>query len=377
MELKDFKVKFGNIAVAVANKELDYMEKKERQELMNSLFSAYINDTYEKSTFFRNYLKKKKIDPKRISKPEDLKDIFLGKNTLAVISADDLLPDGYIQSFDNGLENKSYQLRIGKTFSSSGSTGRVAEVYYTKEDWDNSMAVIIRCMHHIPLKEWSRIFNGFHQGHVAGKVFEDAFNRAGALVKNRHFTSKEDTDSIKQIILNKSNALALPADTGKVSKGGDLKTLLSVDNENIIGKQIKVIITTGGPRPSYLIDQVHKRNELARVDFKTKFVDFAGCAEVLPTVAECEYNNGLHLIPGITYTEVINPKTMKHVKNNERGLLIYTGFKYGSRFIRYIVGDEATYVEEPCRCGRTTPKIKDIQRVIDIQRFEEGCGVWK
>ncbi len=377
MDLKDFKVRFGNVSLNVANKELDYMDKRKRLEIMNSLFSAYINDTYEKSVFFRNYLKKKKIDPKKVSKPEDMKDIFLGKNTLAVISADDLLPDSYIKSFDNGLDKEDYQFRIGKTFSSSGSTGRVAEVYYTKEDWDNTMAAIIRCVHHIPLKDWSRIFNGFNQGHVAGKVFEDAFNRAGSLVKNRHFISKDDNDSINQIIRDRSNALALPADSGKVSKGGDLKTLLTFDNDNAIGRQIRVIITTGGPRPDYLIEQIHKRNELAKVDFKTKFVDFAGCAEVLPTVAECEHNNGMHLIPGITYTEVINPKTMKHVKNNERGILIYTGFKYGSRFIRYIVGDEATFIDEPCRCGRTTPRIKDIHRVMDIQRFEEGCGVWK
>lgn len=377
MDLNGFKVNFGNVSVAVADKELDYMDKKAGKELMNSLFSAYINDTYEKSTFFRNYLKKKKIDPKKVLKPEDLQDIFLGKNTLDIITADDLLPDEYISNFDKGLDKLPYQFRIGKTFSSSGSTGRIAEVYYTKEDWDNSMAVIIRCMHHIPLKEWSRVFNGFHQGHVAGKVFEDALDRAGSLVKNRHFTSKDDSDSIQQIIRDRSNALALPADSGKVSKGGDLKTLLIFDNENVIGKQIKVIITTGGPRPSYLIEQVHKRNNLAKVNFKTKFVDLAGCAEVLPTVAECEHNDGMHLIPGITYVEVINPKTMKHVKNKERGLLIYTGFKYGSRFIRYIVGDEATFIDEPCKCGRTTPRIKDIQRVMDIQRFEEGCGVWK
>ncbi len=377
MDIKEFKVNFGSAEIRIGDKQLDYMDKKKRAELMNSFFSEYIKDTYERSTFFRNHLKKKRVDIRKITKPEDLKDILLGKNTLALISAEDLLPDDYIKGFDRGLEKVDYQSRIGKTFSSSGSTGRVAEVYYTKEDWDNSMAAIIRCMHHINIKEWSRVFNGFHQGHVAGKVFEDALNRAGALVKNRHFASKDDVDSVNQIIRDRSNALALPADSGKVSKGGDLKNLLSADTENVIGKQIRVIITTGGPRPSYLIEQMHKRNKLAGVDFKTKFVDFAGCAEVLPTVAECEHNSGLHLIPGITYTEVINPKTLKHVKNKERGLLIYTGFKYGSRFIRYIVGDEATFIDDPCKCGRTTPRIKDIQRVMDIQRFEEGCGVWK
>jgi len=267
--------------------------------------------------------------------------------------------------------------RIGKTFSSSGSTGRVAEVYYTQEDWENTLAVIRRGMRHIPLENYSRIWNGFHQGHVAGKVFEDAYNRAGSLVKNRHFNSKDDQDSLKQIVRDKSNCLCLPADSGKVSKGGDLKHMLLADKDNVIGKQIKTIITTGGPRSEALVAQVHQRNKLARVDFKTQFVDYAGCAEVLPTVAECEANDGMHFLEGITYVEVIHPETKKHVKNGERGILIYTAFKKGSRFIRYIVGDEATFVDEPCTCGRTTPRIKDLKRIMDIQRFEEGCGVWK
>ena len=377
MNIKEFKVKFGNVSLSPGDKELDYMDKNKRLELMNSLFSAYVQDTYEKSTFFRNHLKNKKIDPKKVFKPEDLKDVLLGKNTLALISADELLPDEYINNFDKGLDKLEFPLRIGKTFSSSGSTGRPAEVYYTSKDWDNTKAAIIRTMHHIPLKEWSRTFNGFHQGHVAGKIYEDAFNMGGSLVKNSHFTSTNDSDSINQIIKGKSNALCVPADSGKVSKGGDLKNMLVADIDNIIGKQIRVIITTGGPRQQYLIDQVHKRNELAGANFKTKFIDMAGCAEVLPTVSECEFNSGMHIMPGIINVEVINPKTLKHVKNGERGLLIYTGFKQGSRFIRYIVGDEATFIDEPCKCGRTTPRVKDLQRVIDIQRFEEGCGVWK
>ncbi len=377
MKKTSFKITFDGFSLDVADKKLDFMNPKERTKLMNKLFAAYVKDTYKKCSFFRKQLDAKKIDPKKVNCPEDLGDIFLGKNTLAMISADDLVPDIYIKSFNKGLGNFQDESKIGKTFSSSGSTGRVSEVYYTREDWDNTLSVINRAINHVPLSNYSRMFNGFHQGHVAGKVFEDAFNRAGSLVKNRHFASKEDIDSIKQIIRDKSNALSLPADTGKVSKGGDLKNLLIADKENVLGKQIKTIITTGGPRPNQLIEQLHQRNKLAGVNFRTKFVDYAGCAEVLPTSAECEENDGMHLLYGITYVEVINPQTKKHVKNGERGLLIYTGFKYGSRFIRYIVGDEATFIDEPCKCGRTTPRIKDLKRVMDIQRFEEGCGVWK
>lgn len=374
---KVFNVTFDGVSLDVADAALDTMDAVERKKKMNALFSAYIRDTYKESSFFKRQLDAKGIDPTKVTCPEDLGDIFLGKNTLNTISADDLLPDKYKDSFDTGLGEMDDPDRIGKTFSSSGSTGRAAEVYYTQEDWENTLAVIRRGMRHVSLEMYSRMWNGFHQGHVAGKVFEDAYNRAGSLVKNRHFNSKDDEDSLNQIARDKSNCLCLPADSGKVSKGGDLKHMLIADKENVIGKQIKTIITTGGPRSEALVAQVHQRNTLAGVDFKTQFVDYAGCAEVLPTVAECEANDGMHFLEGITYVEVIHPETKKHVKNGERGILIYTAFKKGSRFIRYIVGDEATFIDEPCSCGRTTPRIKDLKRIMDIQRFEEGCGVWK
>ncbi len=377
MQKKAFIVTFDGVSLDVADPALDTMDPEQRKQKMHALFAAYVRDTYQVCSFFKKALDSRGIDPQQVKEPADLKDLFLGKNTLATITADDLLPDAYKNGFDQGLAGMDDERRIGKTFSSSGSTGRVAEVYYLREDWDNTLAVINRGMHHVPLSDYSRMFNGFHQGHVAGKVFEDAFNRNGSLVKNRHFNSKNDQDSLRQIQRDQANALSVPADAGKVSKGGDLKHMLLADKDNILGKQMRTIVTTGGPRSETLIKQLHQRNQLAGVNFRTKFVDYAGCAEVLPTVAECEKNDGMHLLYGMTLVEVINPETKQHVKNGERGLLIYTAFKFGSRFIRYVVGDEATYVDEPCSCGRTTPRIKDIRRVMDIQRFEEGCGVWK
>ena len=36
-------------------------------------------------------------------------------------------------------------------------------------------------------------------------------------------------------------------------------------------------------------------------------------------------------------------------------------------------GDEAPFIDEPCECDRTTPRIKDIKRVKDLARLESGC----
>jgi hypothetical protein len=39
-----------------------------------------------------------------------------------------------------------------------------------------------------------------------------------------------------------------------------------------------------------------------------------------------------------------------------------------------MIGDEATFVEEPCRCGRTSPRLKDITRVLEKERLRQGCA---
>jgi len=65
----------------------------------------------------------------------------------------------------------------------------------------------------------------------------------------------------------------------------------------------------------------------------------------------------------VCYTEVIDPQTGKHVKNGERGLIVQTSLRHGSRYIRYIVGDEATFITDKCKCGRSSARIKNIKRL--------------
>ncbi|MEO0443837.1 MAG: phosphopantetheine-binding protein, partial [Pseudomonadota bacterium] len=125
-----------------------------------------------------------------------------------------------------------------------------------------------------------------------------------------------------------------------------------------------------------LTDRVWEANKRAGAP-KTQFVDIYGCAEVGPAATECECNDGFHLIQGHIYTEVIDEKTRRHVNNGERGLVVHTGLRHGSRYVRYVVGDEATFVTDPCQCGRTSPRIKDVVRVMEKDRLMQGCaGSW-
>jgi phenylacetate-coenzyme A ligase PaaK-like adenylate-forming protein len=78
-------------------------------------------------------------------------------------------------------------------------------------------------------------------------------------------------------------------------------------------------------------------------------------------------------LQGNTYTEVVR-EDGTHVADGERGRIVLTGIKHGSRYVRYVVGDEATFVAEPCRCGRLTPRLVHIERVLDLERLRRGCA---
>ncbi len=380
--MKNHVIWFKGTSLDIASHKLD------NEPLGSAFFNilkSFVIDTYEKCSYHRNRMNRAKLNPLEISSFEDFRKIPpLGLDDVNSISEFSFLPDSYSKFMADGLSELPRKGRFAKKFSSSGSTGKPKVVYYTLSDWEASLAAIIRSMGRISLSRYSRVFNCFNPGHVAGKVFEDAFSRHGCIVENKHFTIIDDDGIVQQLYgglkdYGGFNCLALPPCTPpgiKVKKGGTLDGILNADLDNYIGKNIKVIVTTGAPRdlPEFkLKERVWEANELANAE-KTIFIDMAGCAEVLPTVAECGYSDGLHLMPGLTYTEVIDPKTGNPVKNNGRGLLLYTGLKHGSRYLRYIVGDEATYLEDKCRCGRSTPRIKDIARVLEKERLKGGCA---
>ena len=350
------------------------------------MLRAFISDTYRSCTYHRQRMDRASVKPQEIRSFEDFERIpLLGPEDISSTSEFSLLPDRYFDALKNGgLFHLPPQERIAKKFTTTGSTGRPKVSYYTVSDWEAGAAQIVRMMSRIPAENYSRIFNCFNPGHVGGKVFEDTFNRHGCIIENKHFTLQNPADVIRQLYhgvpeLGGFNGLLMPPCLPpglKVGKGGTLDEILNADVDNYIGAKIKVIITAGAPRdlPEFrLKERVWEGNELAGAGRAT-FVDLYGCAEVALACADCPQYEGLHFYQGHTYTEVVNPETARHVKNGERGLVVFTGFKHASRYLRYMIGDEATFVAEPCRCGRVSPRLKDIIRVLEKERLRQGCA---
>ena len=350
---------------------------------------AFLIDTFEKCTYHRQRFQSEGHNPSDIHSFEDFEKLpFLGPLDVGSTPETFLLPDTYREKLRSGLGDLPPSERMVKKFTTTGSSGMGRKVtYYTQTDWDMLTADMLRHFQHVPADEISLVMHAFQPAHSCGRMFEDGLHRFGSSVEFRHFANRTDESVLEQmkIALQEQggfNCLSAPPCLPpglKIKKGGTLDALLDADKDNFIGTNIRTIITAGAPRdiPEFrLLERVWEANEKAQMP-KTNFVDIYGCAEVGPAATECECNDGFHLIQGHIYTEVVNEKTRKHVKNGERGLVLHTGLRQGSRYIRYVVGDEATFITDPCPCGRTSPRIKDVVRVMEKDRLMQGCaGVW-
>lgn len=89
-------------------------------------------------------------------------------------------------------------------------------------------------------------------------------------------------------------------------------------------------------------------------------IDSGSTGEMAPwmTNCECADRQGMHLWQDIVYAELVDLSTGKRVPYGQEGVTVYTHLERTSQpMIRYLAGDVSRWVEEPCPCGRTYPRL--------------------
>ena len=371
-------VRFGAAAVDVGSGALD---TEPFGADYTDLLAAYVTDTFERCSFQRRRMERSGFRPGDLTSGSDLSAIPLMSPDVATAEIG-LLPDSYRDAMATGLHTLPPDERMAKKFTTSGSTGAPKVSFYTRSDWEATLAATARCLAHVPPADRSHVFHCFNNGHTAGKVYEDAFSRLGCTVENRHFSLSTEADVLAQMVrgmreVGGFDTLSVPPYTpaGAVQKGITLDGLLRLDTGNYIGAHIRTIITAANwlDDPRYALRQrVWDANDIAGAP-RTVFVDTYGCSEVGTLAFECAQMDGLHLLYGAAHTEVTDEAGVQ-VGNGERGRVVVTGLRHGSRYLRYVVGDEATYVDDACACGYPTPRLRHVERVHDTARLRQGCA---
>ncbi len=109
-------------------------------------------------------------------------------------------------------------------------------------------------------------------------------------------------------------------------------------------------------------------------------IDSGSTAEMSPWMSdcECEYRQGMHLWQDVVYGELVDPKSKKRVPYGTEGATVYTHLERTSQpMIRFWSGDISIWVNDPCPCGRTYPRLpKGIYGRADDMFVVRGENVY-
>ena len=122
------------------------------------------------------------------------------------------------------------------------------------------------------------------------------------------------------------------------------------------------------------------REEIERVLPGLRAVNFYGLSEMCgPGVAtEClEVRDGLHVHEDHFIVEVVDPESGAPLEEGAEGELVFTTLlKEAMPLLRYRTGDIASVTFEPCRCGRTTARIRGLRGRRDDMIIVRGVNVY-
>lgn len=109
-------------------------------------------------------------------------------------------------------------------------------------------------------------------------------------------------------------------------------------------------------------------------------VDMGSTAEMTPwmTNAECRHRTGMHLWQDLVYTEVCDAETYEPLPFGQEGTTVYTHLERTSQpMIRFASGDRTRWVDEPCPCGRSYPRLpRGIYGRFDDMLIVRGENVY-
>jgi phenylacetate-CoA ligase len=107
--------------------------------------------------------------------------------------------------------------------------------------------------------------------------------------------------------------------------------------------------------------------------------DIYGLSEVMgPGVAsECVHQNGLHVFEDHFIIEIVDPATLKPVPDGEQGEVVFTTLtKEGIPVVRYRTRDISRIIPGECACGRTFRRMERVTGRTDDMLIIRGVNVY-
>jgi phenylacetate-CoA ligase len=291
-----------------------------------------VNHAYQGSAFYRKTLDEAGVQPEDIQSLNDIR-------RLPFTQADDLR-EGY-----------PYPLlsvpisQVVRIHASSGTTGKKKVLCYTRKDIDDWVHLFARCYEMAGLNENDRVQIAVGYGiWTAGAGF--------------------------QLGCEKFGAMAIPVGPGNV----DLQCQFLVDLQSTVmcctasmALLMAEEIERRGLRDKIALKKIIFGSERSGTAMRSRIKDLLGLEDMfdIPGMTElygpgtgldCSKHEGIHYWADNYILELLDPETLKPVKEGETGEMVVTTLaKEAAPLIRYRTRDLTRMIARPCSCGSILP----------------------
>ncbi len=278
-----------------------------------------------------------------------------------------ILPKGEIKSYDDFsklplLEQEDLRVRDIEEFRatawekictvtrSSGTTGQSKIVLWTHEalEWEKKWGALGFLLGKIKKDSKYAILMPLEMSRIPSFVTVCKSLGATAIPIGRIVTDSDEENAIELIKrIKATHVLATPTRLFSIgnrikNSGLDFKTDFHIK-----------YLATGGMHATDI-----QKKTLEKL-WGAELYEQSGANELGFTGFECEAHNGLHILPGSHYIEVIDQKTRQPITDNiSNGEVLVTSFSnLGTPLMRYRIGDIGSISYERCRCGLSFPRL--------------------
>lgn len=332
------------------------LTRQEIEEIQLARLKETVNRVWEKVPAYRKKMEEAGVRPEHI---ETLRDLA----KLPFITKQDMR-DNY--PFGLFAVPKEELVRI---HASSGTTGKPTVVGYTRRD----LAMWTECVSRIAVmggaakEDVAQICFGYGMFTGALGLHYGLENIGAAMVPSSTGNSE------KQIMYMKDFGTTLLVATPSYAlRLAEVAYQMGIDPKKDL--QVKIGLVGSELLTEAMRAEMHKLwgdDMLVTSNY--------GMSELMgPGVSgECRYMDGMHINEDYFIPEIIDPKTGEVLPPGEKGELVITCiYKEGLPLIRYRTKDVTRLIYEPCKCGRTTCRMENLDGRTDDMLKIRGVNVF-
>ncbi|TLM78552.1 MAG: phenylacetate--CoA ligase [Actinobacteria bacterium] len=329
------------------------MPRAQLEDLQLQRLKALVTRVYQNVPAYRTKYDEAGFDPASLQSLEDLRRVpFTVKDDLRA---------GYPYGFF------AVPLRdIVRVHSSSGTTGQVTVVGYTRGDIDRWSDLIARTLACAGATEDDIVQVTYGYGLFTGGLgLHYGSERLGALT-----IPVSGGNTKRQVqILQDFGVTVLACTPSYALLIAETAAEMGIDPH---GLPLKVGVFGAEPWSESMRTQIEDA-------LGVKAIDIYGLSEVMgPGVAsECTEQHGLHVFEDHFLVEIVDPASLEPVPDGETGEVVFTTLtKEGIPVVRYRTRDISRIIPEPCACGRTFRRMERVTGRTDDMLIIRGVNVY-